>query len=74
MDNRYRRPTVESDEEDLLAKEHVRSVVSASFDEEPKCRGEIDQEPILLPVHEHNHERAHVHGRVHDQEREGYCQ
>ncbi|KAK3906562.1 hypothetical protein C8A05DRAFT_11696 [Staphylotrichum tortipilum] len=52
-------PCVE-DEEESLAKEHVGSVVSATSDEEPKHRGDIDQHPILLPVHEHNPERRFV--------------
>ncbi|SPQ21146.1 89e0308f-e4a8-4e6d-b994-b8a1571e84b8 [Thermothielavioides terrestris] len=52
-------PCVE-DEEESLAKEYVGSIVSAVSDEEPKSRGEIDQQPILLPVHEHNPERRFV--------------
>ncbi|KAG7289545.1 hypothetical protein NEMBOFW57_005916 [Staphylotrichum longicolle] len=52
-------PSVE-DEKESLAKEHVGSVVSATSDEEPKHRGDIDQHPILLPVHEHNPERRFV--------------
>ncbi|KAK4240459.1 hypothetical protein C8A03DRAFT_31384 [Achaetomium macrosporum] len=53
-------PCVE-DEEESLAKEHVGSVVStATTDEEAKNRGDIDQQPILLPVHEHNPERRFV--------------
>jgi len=57
--NRPPPPCVESEEESL-AKEHVDSVVSASSNEEPKHRGDIDQHPILLPVHEHNPERRFV--------------
>ncbi|EAQ85965.1 hypothetical protein CHGG_07218 [Chaetomium globosum CBS 148.51] len=52
-------PCVE-DEDESLAKEHLSSVVSDSSDEGPKHRGEIDQQPILLPVHEHNPERRFV--------------
>ncbi len=43
-----------------MAKEHTDSVVSFTSDEEPKHRGDIDQHPILLPVHEHNPERRFV--------------
>jgi len=56
------RPIVE-DEEESLAKEHTDSVVSDSTeatDEEPKHRGEVDQLPIILPVHEYNPERRFV--------------
>ncbi|KAK3296976.1 uncharacterized protein B0H64DRAFT_115009 [Chaetomium fimeti] len=52
-------PCVE-DEDESLAKEHIGSVVSDSSDEGPKHRGDIDQQPILLPVHEHNPERRFV--------------
>jgi len=52
-------PCVE-DEDESLAKEHLSSVVSDSSDEGPKHRGDIDQQPILLPVHEHNPERRFV--------------
>ncbi|KAL2025057.1 hypothetical protein VTK56DRAFT_59 [Thermocarpiscus australiensis] len=52
-------PSVE-DEEESLAKEHLGSIVSDASDEEPKYRGDIDQQPILLPVHEHNPERRFV--------------
>lgn len=34
--------------------------MSTASDEEPKYRGDIDQQPILLPVHEHNPERRFV--------------
>ncbi|KAL2128899.1 hypothetical protein VTI74DRAFT_8494 [Chaetomium olivicolor] len=52
-------PCVE-DEEVSLAKEHTGSIVNDTSDEEPKCRGEIDQQPILLPVHEYNPERRFI--------------
>ncbi|KUI52755.1 hypothetical protein VP1G_00246 [Cytospora mali] len=51
-------PSVE-DEAESVAKEHAGSVVSIT-DEEPKCRGDIDQHPIILPVPEHNSERRYV--------------
>lgn len=51
-------PSVE-DEEVSLAKEWLGSVVG-SGDEEPKCRGTVEQLPILLPVPEHNTERRFV--------------
>ncbi|KAK3995640.1 hypothetical protein QBC44DRAFT_233561 [Cladorrhinum sp. PSN332] len=53
------RPTVE-DEVESLAKEHTDSTVSDATDDEPKFRGEVDQMPILLPIHEHNPERRFV--------------
>ncbi|GAB1314964.1 hypothetical protein MFIFM68171_05174 [Madurella fahalii] len=52
-------PSVE-DEEESLAREHLGSVAPAASDEEPKYRGDIDQQPILLLVHEHNPERRFV--------------
>ncbi|KAK4155448.1 hypothetical protein C8A00DRAFT_13503 [Chaetomidium leptoderma] len=52
-------PCVE-DEKESLAKEHAGSVVSDTSDEEAQHRGDIDQQPILLPVHEHNPERRFV--------------
>ncbi|KAK4114500.1 hypothetical protein N656DRAFT_704610 [Canariomyces notabilis] len=58
-DKRPPRPSVE-DEEESLAREHVGSIVSITSDEEPKYRGDIDQQPILLEVHEHNPERRFV--------------
>ncbi|CAJ2507734.1 Uu.00g089200.m01.CDS01 [Anthostomella pinea] len=50
-------PSVE-DESEALAKEYG-SVVSTPS-EEPPYRGEPDQDPILLPVHEYNPERRFV--------------
>ncbi|KAK4104862.1 hypothetical protein N658DRAFT_418689 [Parathielavia hyrcaniae] len=52
-------PCVE-DEVESLEKEHISSVASTITDEDPKHRGEIDQQPLLLPVHEHNPERRFV--------------
>ncbi|RYO96056.1 hypothetical protein DL763_003448 [Monosporascus cannonballus] len=51
-------PSVE-DEIDALAKEHG-SVISSVLSEEPPNRGEVEQDPILLEVHEHNPERRFV--------------
>lgn len=51
-------PSVE-DEAESLAKEHAGSVVSVA-DEEPKFRGDLDQQPIILAVPEHNSERRYV--------------
>lgn len=51
-------PSVE-DEKDSVAKESNGSVVSMN-DEEPKCRGTVDQFPIILPVPEYNTERRFV--------------
>lgn len=51
-------PSVE-DEDDSLARESNASVLN-SHDEEPKCRGTVDQFPIILPVPEHNAERRFV--------------
>lgn len=42
-----------------MAKEHDGSRFSVA-DEEPKYRGDIDQQPIMLPVLEHNAERRYV--------------
>ncbi|KAL2263597.1 hypothetical protein VTK26DRAFT_6064 [Humicola hyalothermophila] len=60
--SRSKRPPLPSveDEQESLAKEHIGSVVTHTSDEEPKNRGDIDQQPILLPVHEHNTERRFV--------------
>lgn len=52
-------PTVE-DEASALAKEHGTSIDSGSHDEEPKCRGEVDQTPLILPVLENNLERRFI--------------
>ncbi|KAI1098998.1 hypothetical protein F4804DRAFT_99332 [Jackrogersella minutella] len=51
-------PCVE-DETEALAKEY-RSAVATVPSEEPVHRGDPDQYPILLPVHEHNPERRFV--------------
>ncbi|RYP35816.1 hypothetical protein DL767_003671 [Monosporascus sp. MG133] len=51
-------PSVE-DEIEALAKEHG-SVISSVPDEEPPNRGEVEQDPIILEVHEHNPERRFV--------------
>ncbi|KAL7625034.1 hypothetical protein AAE478_004248 [Parahypoxylon ruwenzoriense] len=51
-------PSVE-DETESLAKEYG-SVVSAVLDEEPIHRGDVEQYPILVLVHEHNPERRFV--------------
>ncbi|KAK2019662.1 hypothetical protein LZ32DRAFT_642989 [Colletotrichum eremochloae] len=51
-------PSVE-DESEALLKEHG-SVVSASADDEPPSRGDADQYPIIMEVHEHNPERRFV--------------
>ncbi|ROW15823.1 hypothetical protein VPNG_02455 [Cytospora leucostoma] len=51
-------PSVE-DEAESLAKEHAGSVVSVA-DEEPKFRGDLDQQPIILAVSENNSERRYV--------------
>ncbi|KAK4229833.1 hypothetical protein QBC38DRAFT_77927 [Podospora fimiseda] len=53
------RPTVE-DEVESLAKEHTESTVFEATEDEPKHRGEVDQLPIILPVHEYNPERRFV--------------
>ncbi|KAI2621726.1 hypothetical protein GGR54DRAFT_77445 [Hypoxylon sp. NC1633] len=51
-------PSVE-DEIESLAKEHGSGVATV-HGEEPVNRGDPDQYPILLPVHEHNPERRFV--------------
>lgn len=52
-------PSVE-DEADSLAREHTPSLAPNSSDDEPIHRGEIDQQPILIPVAENNEERRFV--------------
>ncbi|PTB67936.1 hypothetical protein BBK36DRAFT_1194321 [Trichoderma citrinoviride] len=51
-------PTVE-DEVDSLAKE-FRGRVELVAEEEPQSRGEVDQQPLMLEVHEYNLERRFV--------------
>ncbi|KAG6356855.1 hypothetical protein INS49_014729 [Diaporthe citri] len=51
-------PSVE-DEAASIAKEQGSSVVGV-IDEEPKCRGDVEQNPIILPVPEFNPERRYV--------------
>ncbi|KAI2641701.1 hypothetical protein GGS26DRAFT_586096 [Hypomontagnella submonticulosa] len=51
-------PSVE-DETESLAKEY-RAVIPAASEEEPVHRGDPEQYPILLPVHEYNPERRFV--------------
>ncbi|KAK4203739.1 hypothetical protein QBC40DRAFT_250863 [Triangularia verruculosa] len=53
------RPLVE-DEHESLAKESAQSLVGVLSDEDPPYRGEVDQQPLLLPVHEYNPERRFV--------------
>ncbi|KAK4148153.1 uncharacterized protein C8A04DRAFT_8552 [Dichotomopilus funicola] len=48
------------DEEESLAKEHQGEATPSSPDEEARHRGEIDQQPIILEVHENNPERRFV--------------
>lgn len=52
-------PSVE-DEAESLAKEFGACTVADYSDEEPQSRGDIDQYPIILEVHEHNPERRFV--------------
>lgn len=54
------RPTVE-DELESLAREYGSSVSSSTpSDEEPHSKGDVDQYPIIMEVHEHNPERRFV--------------
>ncbi|TLS27969.1 hypothetical protein PpBr36_01622 [Pyricularia pennisetigena] len=55
-------PSVE-DEASSLAKEHAHPQAQSPLpaDEEVQCRGELEQNPILVPVHESNPERRYVH-------------
>ncbi|KAK0665587.1 hypothetical protein QBC41DRAFT_367504 [Cercophora samala] len=53
------RPLVE-DEHESLAKEAASSLASVVSEDEPPYRGEVDQQPLFLPVHEHNPERRFV--------------
>ncbi|KAK2069585.1 hypothetical protein P8C59_004147 [Phyllachora maydis] len=46
-----------------LAKEYIRDsqgLTAEPTDEDPKHRGDVDQTPVILPVHEHNPERRFV--------------
>ncbi|OAQ85501.1 proteinrelated to ser/arg-related nuclear matrix protein [Purpureocillium lilacinum] len=52
-------PSVE-DEADSLAREYGVSGARESSDEEPQSRGDIDQNPIIMEVHEYNPERRFV--------------
>lgn len=52
-------PPCAEDEAESLAREHGSSVVESS-DDEPKHRGDVEQQPILLPVPEFNPERRFV--------------
>ncbi|KZZ97559.1 hypothetical protein AAL_03523 [Moelleriella libera RCEF 2490] len=52
-------PTAE-DEAESLAREHGPTSGLSTSDEEPPSRGEIDQCPIIMEVHEHNPERRFV--------------
>ncbi|ORY71247.1 uncharacterized protein BCR38DRAFT_479760 [Pseudomassariella vexata] len=52
-------PPMVEDEVESLAKEHG-SVVSVLSEEQPQNRGDIDQNPVILEVHEHNPERRFV--------------
>ncbi|PSR94326.1 hypothetical protein BD289DRAFT_144681 [Coniella lustricola] len=61
----YPPPPIVEDEEASLGRELNGSVTSSS-DEEPKCRGTVDQFPILLPVPEFNAERRFVLVPPHD--------
>lgn len=51
--------SVESEAESL-AKEHVTSPSSVVSDEEPPSRGEREQCPVIMEVHEYNPERRFV--------------
>ncbi|KAK0720062.1 hypothetical protein B0H67DRAFT_175283 [Lasiosphaeris hirsuta] len=52
-------PSVE-DESDSLAREYTPSIVPSASNDEVRHRGDIDQQPIILPVHDHNPERRFV--------------
>ena len=52
-------PTVE-DEAESLAREHGGFLDSEALEEEPKFRGDLEQQPILLPVAAFNPERRFV--------------
>jgi hypothetical protein len=52
-------PSVE-DEADALAKEYGSPSVLSVAHEEPQSKGDVDQFPVMLEVHEHNPERRFV--------------
>ena len=52
-------PTVE-DEVDSLAKEYGHLSVEGPAEDEAQSRGDVEQNPIMLEVHEHNPERRFV--------------
>lgn len=52
-------PSVE-DEAESLAKEHEPAYTPAHPEEEPSSRGELEQSPIIMDVHEFNPERRFI--------------
>ncbi|PHH91224.1 hypothetical protein CDD83_1274 [Cordyceps sp. RAO-2017] len=56
----YPPPVSVEDEADSLAREHGSVASDRGFDEEPPSRGDVEQQPIMLEVHEHNPERRFV--------------
>ncbi|KAG6041232.1 hypothetical protein E4U41_005515 [Claviceps citrina] len=53
-------PATVEDEIESLAKEYGSSQPSVFSEEEPLSRGDLDQNPIIVQVHEHNPERRFV--------------
>ena len=53
-------PPIVEDEAESLAKEYGSSGSSSDADGEPQSRGEVDQYPVIMDVHEHNPERRFV--------------
>ncbi|KAK2593018.1 hypothetical protein QQS21_009272 [Conoideocrella luteorostrata] len=54
------RPAIVEDEAESLAKEYGSSTPGAVSDEEPLSKGDVDQYPVIMEVHEHNPERRFV--------------
>ncbi|KAF4509588.1 hypothetical protein G6O67_003746 [Ophiocordyceps sinensis] len=53
-------PASVEDEAESLAREHGTSTLQSTSDEETPSRGEIDQHPVIMEVHEYNPERRFV--------------
>ncbi|XXG99930.1 hypothetical protein Hte_006271 [Hypoxylon texense] len=57
---RFRPPPPKVEDESVAVAKEYGSEISTVSGEEPVYRGDVEQYPILLPVHEHNPERRFV--------------
>ncbi|KAG6145076.1 hypothetical protein E4U12_000011 [Claviceps purpurea] len=53
-------PVTVEDESVSLAREYGSPPPTADFEEEPPSRGDVDQDPVIIEVHQHNPERRFV--------------